>query len=180
VAAAASVLDAVDEEGTVGKAPEGIVECLTLELIHESTGCGDVLGQGHDRGATFEGEPLHCDFHIDDATTLEAVLPLPDRMRSRARTVDADPLHHRRNVLGGPDVGDAHGEELLARVSAEARRGVVDLEKGQRLEVPDELRVRIAGEEQAKTLFLRRTADHPRRAQPPPDNCEQCYQANSM
>ena len=84
---------------------------------------------------------------------LQAMAPGAD-IAQAGRAV-GDQVHQPRQVLRRADVGDAHGQELGAAVAVVLERGLVDLEKGERVEVVDPHRRRVLVEQEAEArLFL--------------------------
>jgi hypothetical protein len=114
------------------------------------------------RLAAVEHDPPGGDLDIDQRPVLATVQPgVGER---RARPGAAQVLEQRGHVLGRPDVGYAHGQELVARVAVVAHRGLVDGEEGERPRVVDPHGERVLLEEHPVALLGARGLDRGRGA----------------
>ena len=75
----------------------------------------------------------------------------PDSSRSSCRVDEV--LVELGDVLRGADLGDRHGQELIARIAVVKQRGLVDFDEAQRLHVVDPHRVRMTLEQHAEILL---------------------------
>ncbi|HEY2704493.1 MAG TPA: hypothetical protein VGL20_12450 [Candidatus Dormibacteraeota bacterium] len=143
------VTQPVVEQLAIGQSAEGVVEGAMVQLALQRQAVGDVVGDDQLGVATIEGELLRGDLDLDAPAVAQAVLPDP----GGARAGEAHPLAHPARILGRPDVEDAHGEELVARVPVVRDRRIVDGEEAQRPHVVDPHRLRAALEERPEGLL---------------------------
>ncbi len=113
----------------------------------------DVVGGDEDGTAAAELHGGRADIDVDDRSRLQAMAPGAD-IAQAGRAV-GDQVHQPRHVLRRADVGDAHGQELVAAVAVVLQRGLVDLEEGERAEVVEPHGRRVLVEQEAEArLFL--------------------------
>ena len=147
VGASEGVLDAVGEQGAVGKAGHGIVERLVRQLLLERSALAGVAGVEHDAAdvlviAEVGGDDLECD---------RATIAVNERAveRLRARAAGADRLQELAQppAFGGHqqvlearsgDVGGAEAEDPLDRRALVENLPVATHDRDQVTRVPDE------------------------------------------
>ena len=99
-----------------------------------------------------EVEAMRGDVDLDRPPVFQDVTP-----RHRAvvqRGGDRDLVEKRPDVVGGTDLGDAHRQELVARVAVVLDRRRVHLEEAKVVQVEDPHRLRVLQEELAEARFL--------------------------
>ena len=136
-----------------GEPPDRLHLLRLAEPLLEPQPLGHVVGE-HERGRpALEHHLAGRDLDVDQRAVLLAVAPRPRHRRARAaaRLEVAEQLV---DVLARPDVGDRHGQELLARVAVVAHGRLVDRQEAQGLGVVDPHRQRV-GLEQEPVALLR-------------------------
>jgi len=111
---------------------------------------GDVVR--HDERSAPPGklDRVRDDLGVDEAAVFQPVLPHAGV--AQRRPLGGHELQQAVDLLGRPDVGDAHAQELVACVAVLGYGGVVDFEKSQRLRVVDPHGVGVAGKQGLKAL----------------------------
>ncbi len=108
----------------------------------------DVARHHQDGRSPAEFDGGGTDVDVDLHPRLEAMAPLADIAQAR-RPVRRQ-VQQLRHVLRRSNVGDAHAEELGARVAVVLDRRLIDLEKGQRAQLIDPHRGRVLIEQVAE------------------------------
>ncbi len=147
-----SVLEPVGEQRPVGELGQRVMERAVPKLALETVAFGDVLDRGEHRGPALELEAVRGDRDLDDATVLQDV---PPGDRAGVEILHGgDLLDERREVVGRPNVGDPHREELAACVPVVRDRGGVHLEEAVVLHVEHPHRLGILEEQLAESRLL--------------------------
>jgi hypothetical protein len=109
------------------------------------------VGDHHQHGvASLKDEIVGGHLDVAGLAILADVLPLarlPIR-RALCREGLVEERLERLHVLGRPDLGDPHRQELVAGVAVQGHARVVDIQEAQRLQVVHPHRGRVIGEEQ--------------------------------
>ena len=111
---------------------------------------GHVDGDDQPRAAAGRLELERRHLGLEDRAILLAMVEDPTLA---VRWQHLERLAHARQLIGGTDLGDGHGQELIAREAVVRDGGLIDVDEAQRLEVVDPHRQRVAVEELAVTLL---------------------------
>lgn len=131
-----SAVEGFDQDGILHAVEDGTVVFLAFaeRRLRLYTFCY-IQSSYEDGGASVVRERVGVDFDINDASILAAVPPNARMLKRGAFSFQV--FQQARHILLRADVGNAHGEEFLARVAVLVHSGVVDGKETIRLQVID-------------------------------------------